>query len=488
MNKYLRAISANIIFFVISGIFFIAITPFAFKVMGEEFYGLWSVLLALMLFSNVGSLGIDTIVMKFASETPAQGDAQMQNNRVMTAGYLIVFAMSLITAVILLLARNPVADNINTSIELKGQFRLAILWIAASVFPQFLACVPRGFLLSQLLNREARIIELFSSILLWLGAIVITFFEKNLVSIAVWCLFSNLLVFGLYFWVVQRVKPLLFQPDVTTLRKMLNFSGYMFLESLAITMFSQLDRVIVSFTLGPALAGVYSIGTSLASRLSMATGQATAVMTPYASLKESLSEQQKLYLTFRQLSRYISLMLAGISGFLIIWMHEILSIWISTGFATCYAETFRILIIAYTLLSLSRPAHQTLTGLGKVKITSLVYLSLTVAMLAGVYILSFHFGLNGAASANCIMGMLLVYNLFVYHDLAQRIPWKAVLSDLKWGLFIPIIIYNLLFLNQAITVKLLLTIILGIIVLMVALKDDWVRVWLWHRVKYIVHK
>ena len=104
MNKYLSAISINFIFFIISLIFFLVITPLAIHLMGEEFYGLWAVLIALMLFSNVGSLGIDTIVTKFASEAPPQGSTQIQFNRVMSVGYLIVFAMSLITAVILLLA------------------------------------------------------------------------------------------------------------------------------------------------------------------------------------------------------------------------------------------------------------------------------------------------------------------------------------------------------------------------------------------------
>ena len=112
---------------------------------------------------------------------------------------------------------------------------------------------------------------------------------------------------------------------------------------LAITFFQQFDKLIVGFTLGPVLAGVYSIGTSLALRISMVTGQATEVMVPYASLQESLDAHQKLYAIFRRLSHYVSLLVAGISSILIIWMNEILSLWISPGFAAHYANGFRIL-------------------------------------------------------------------------------------------------------------------------------------------------
>lgn len=446
--------------------------------MGEEFYGLWVVLSALMLFSNIGNLGISAIVVKFSSEAPTQDGVQMQSNRVMTAGYFIVFAMSLITAVILLLARNLIADNINTSVELREQLRQAVLWIAASIFPQFLARVPNGFLISQLHNRVARQIELFSSISLWLGAIVLALIEKNLVSIAAWCFFSNLLSFGLYFWVIKRVVPFQFQPDMSTLRKMINFSGYMFLESLAITSFQQFDKVIVSFTLGPALAGVYSVGTSLALRLSIVTGQATEVMIPYASLKDSLGDHQKLYIIFRQLSRYISLTLAIMSSLMIIWMHEFLSLWISPDYATRYTGAFCVLIIAYSLLSLSRPAHQTLTGMGKVKFTAIVYLLSTTLMLTGVFFLSRKFGLIGATASNLVLMSLLVFNLFVYNTFQSSTPWRDVFTDLQWGLFLPILVYGLsLFLPKStITMyKLMETIILGILFTWIITKDTFIK-------------
>ena len=241
---------------------------------------------------------------------------------------------------------------------------------------------------------------------------------------------------------IAQGVPFNLQLNLPTLHKMLNFSGWMFLQSVAVSLFQHFDKVIISFTLGPALAGVYSIGTSLALRLSIITGQGTEVMIPYASLKTTRSDPRAIYKTFRQLSRYISLLLAGIGSLLIVWMYEILFFWISPDFAAHYTNAFRLLIIAYSLLSLCRPAHQTLTGMGRIKFATLVYLLSTLSMLTGVFFLSGWFGITGAVVANLLMISLLVLNLFTYYILQSPIQWRDVVADLQWGLILPILIYG----------------------------------------------
>jgi O-antigen/teichoic acid export membrane protein len=472
MNKYLRAVSNNFVFFVLNTIFFLAITPVAMRIMGEEFYGLWAVLSALMLFSNIGNMGIGSIVMKFSSETAPRGDGQPPSNRIMTAGYLIVFVMSVVMAVLMMLTRGFISDNIHVNAELKVQFQQAVVWITVSIFPQFLARIPHGFLLSQFRNQVVRRIEFFSSISLWLGAVLIALIEKDLALIAAWCFLSNLLVFGIYLWVTNRLVPFKFQLDRAILHKTLHFSGYMFLETLAIALFQHFDKVIVGMTLGPALAGVYAVGTSLALRLSMITGQATEVMVPYASLQDSLGDQQRVYTVFRKLSYYVSLMLAGLSSFLVIWMPEILSLWIAPDFASRYANAFRILIIAYGLLSLCRPAHQTLTGTGKVKFTALIYLFSTLFMLMGLFFLSKELGLLGAVASNLLLVFLLIFNIFLYSQFEVH-PWVNMLSDLKWGLFLPVLVYgmNLFPASSSLTYKTFETVITGILLVGLIAKD-----------------
>jgi O-antigen/teichoic acid export membrane protein len=68
LNKYLKAISYNLIFFALSTLAFLILTPLAIRIMGNEFFGLWSIIFAIAQFTNIGTLGIGSIVNKFASE------------------------------------------------------------------------------------------------------------------------------------------------------------------------------------------------------------------------------------------------------------------------------------------------------------------------------------------------------------------------------------------------------------------------------------
>ena len=141
-------------------------------------------------------------------------------------------------------------------------------------------------------------------------------------------------------------------------------------------------------------------------------------------------------------------------GLLVLWMEQILSVWISPDYGRRYASMFGLLVVGYGLLSLSRPGHQTLTGMGRMKFTSLVYLGATIAMLAGVYALSLRFGLYGAAAANSAMVLLLIYDVACYRLLGStRATWKAMAADLHWGFLVPGASYGLLFLNHTILFK-----------------------------------
>ena len=490
MNKYLRAISSNLIYFIINTLFFILIMPVAIRILGEVFFGLWSILYALMLLANIGTLGVSSIVSKFAAEAPVEhlSDEQIFGE-IITAGLLIVLPMATLLALAFTFSRDLIAQAVTTDPEWTRQFSRAMPLVGFSMFPMFLSQVFQGFLLSQLQNQIARQIEVSSAIALWLGVVMsVVLFGRNLVTIAIWCLINSVIVLALYYLAVRRQTKLTLRLCPLRIRTMLSFSGYMFLESGAIGLFQNLDRVIVGLILGPAVAGVYSVGTSVGVRMSMVIGQATQVMIPYASLKDSTDDSLRLYAIFRKLSRYISLLVAILSSLLILWMDEVLSIWISPEYAASYSHIFRLFIVGYGLLSLVRPAHQTLTGTGKVKITSLIYLFSTISMLISLYFLAHFFGLAGAALANSVPVLLLAMNLYIYKQMSGHTAIKEMFVDLKLGLLIPTLILILVLLYPAFWLKLLMTIALGGLVGIVIFRDEWLQPWLTKQMKRVINR
>jgi O-antigen/teichoic acid export membrane protein len=476
MNKYFKAISTNFIFLFITTICFIILTPLAIRIMGDEFFGLWSVVYSIMLFSNIGSLGIGSIVNKFAAESLPEINENHSSDIIVSA-FVIILPMAIITAAILWISSDLIAQNLSISLSIQNQISTAIKVCAIGIIPLFLAKIPQGFLLSQYKNTLARTMDFVANIFPWVGAILICTVQKNLIWIAWWFVIVQVIIVVIYSLSIRNNIKWNIRPKLSIIRRMTNFSSYMFIESTAISLFQQFDRVIVGLVLGPVMAGVYSVGTSVSLRLPIVVGQATEIMIPYASFKDSLGDQQRLYFTFRSLSRFISIILSIISSLAILWMHEILSLWISPEYADRNTDTFRILIIAYTLLSLCRSGHQTLTGMGKVKFTSLIYLFSSIFMLVTLYILSRYFGLIGAASANLVMVFLLLFNLYVYKNLNRKIRWKVVLADLGWGIFLPICIFllSLIYPIMSTMEKIILSLIICITLFIVMLRDEYIR-------------
>ena len=473
MNKYLKAISYNFIFFILSTLAYLILTPLAIKIMGDEFFGLWSILFAIAQFTNIGTLGIGSIVNKFAAE---KNDSRAEDTSILSSAVIIVLPMALVTLIILLICRNLIVNKIDPSLIYLDQFKYALTICAFSIIPQFINKVFQGYFLSQIKNKFVRTMDFITSIFPLAGAVLITTIEKNLVWISLWNFFIQLMTL-IIFWlsITKIIKWKWWSPEKVTIKRMLHFSKFMFIETSSISLFQQFDRILVGLTLGPVIAGVYSVGTSIGLRMSMIAGQITEVMIPYASLKNSIGENDNLFSIFRKMSQYISMIVAVFGSLLIIWMQEILTVWISPEYAAKYSQIFSILIVAYGILGLCRPAHQTLQGIGQVKFTSILYFFSSVIMLLGVYILTQKFGFIGAAIANTMMTFLLFMNLRTYKILNGKLAWDQVIYDLKWGLLLPVLSFVYISHVPSLPLKYLFTLMLITLVMSEFLRDPFFR-------------
>lgn len=444
MNEYYRAVFSNLTFFCLGFVFYLVATPAAIKIMGEEFYGLWTILNSILLFSNIGNAGIGSVITKFGSESTYKADERKFVSQLLSAGYIQAFVLAIITSGFILIFRNFIVENIAEG-TYNRDFKSALFWIAIAVFPQFLSRIPHGYLLGNFDNWFVRKIDLSLSVMTIGGSVSIAGFNKDLESIAIWLFLSQSIILLVLFNRVRRKKPFRFKFNLDFSRQLASFSSYMLIQSAAISLFQQFDRILVGFLLGPVEAGVYSVATSVGLRLSMVIGQVTSVMIPYSSLKDAEGDRSGLYSVFRKMTRFVSLALAAMGTMLILWMREILFVWISPEYAIEYTLFFNIMIQAYIFIALSRSGHQSLTGMGQVKLPAFLYLSGTIVMLAGVWILSTLYGLAGAGLANNLMVVLLLLNLVAYRKLNFSVRWKDTFTDMMPAVIIPSLTF--LFIN-----------------------------------------
>jgi O-antigen/teichoic acid export membrane protein len=395
--------------------------------MGEITYGLWAILNSILLFSTVGTLGIGVVINKYGSE---EGEDALDPVAIMTSGSIVLITTAVLLCSFIIIIRIPLTNWINIPLDDQKDFSLALTFIAVSLIPLFLSRGFQGYLYSQLRYDIGRWVETGMNISLWIGVIIIASRGYGIDFMTGWGLFVFTVMCSIFIWFLFKQGVIQWKWDVEVFSKLRSFSVYTFIESLAISLYQNFDRILVGIVLGPGLAGVYSIGTSIGLRLTIITGQITDVLVPYSSRKGSLEAHDEIYYVFRSVSRLITLIISFFASLLILWMEVILRLWISPGYSESYSFVFRIIILAYLILSICRPGHQTLVGLGKIRATSITYLIASMIMLAGIYIGSNSFGLIGAAGANMIMSVLFIYNFIVYKSLKKQTPWKVVLMDI----------------------------------------------------------
>jgi len=426
MNKYIKAIFTNYLYFILSSLLFLIITPIAVNTMGDIFFGLWSILNAVIGFSSIGNLGMGVVINKFAAESEIDRD---KTHRIISSGIAILLPMAAVAFIVLILIRGWIIPRLDIDSVMQKEFSIAVFIAAFSLFPTYINRIWVGYLLSQLKNQITEGVELAARIALWAGVILITIFQKNLILIATWMLIVQSVKTITLFLFVFKLTGFKFIIDRAVIKRMTNFSFFTFVESLAVMINQTLDRIIVGITLGPAAAGAYSVGTSISLRLSIITGQVTNVMIPYASKEYTAGHKETLLKNYRNMTRAISVLLMVAAGLLTIWMHEILSLWISPEYAVRYGNPFSLLVLAFSVLSLSRTGQQTLTGLGKVKFSSSIYLLMSLLTIAGIYLFSSPLGFMGVSLARMSAVVLISYNIAAPIFLSQSFSLKEFLAD-----------------------------------------------------------
>ncbi|MBX3048633.1 MAG: lipopolysaccharide biosynthesis protein [Anaerolineales bacterium] len=474
MSFFQKIIAGNFVYLLVNTLFFLFITPISIRVMGDDFFGVWSLLNALVIVSVGGTLGVGTIVNKMASEAP-NGDASTNYyNRIISSAFLVASMASLLVGGLGFGFREVFVKHVTNNRELQLQLAMAIPVLCVAVLPRFLSQVIVGFLLAQFANRRVRQIETVSMMALWIGGILLASYSKNALIASIWILIVIALSLIWYFRELYRLQKFEFYLDLALLKRILNYAKFTSYESIANIAFAQFDRVLIGAFLGIPLVGVYSVATSIGLRVPLVVGQITEILLPYASKKSVQKNYSRLFVVFRKASRAVSLLVFCLVGILALWMAEILSAWISPEYAQEYGFVFSLVVAAYGLVGLVRVGHQTVVGMGMMRFSSILYTFAVVLTLAVLAWASSLIGLVGAALANFSMGILLFYNLKTYSVLGDSSFIRSVKNmvfDIGLGLCTCLIIPFLTVFAPSVLMKFIITLFILGVALLFILKD-----------------
>ncbi len=380
---------------------YFVLTPLMIHKLGAAQYGLYVLLIALGGFVSLLDFGYTNATHKYLAELFGLKRKELVTDLVATSNTVfallgVVFFMIFIFTGILLDIYYPAYFG-----EI-GQVRVIFFWAGLELFFSFLAKSYGAVLFAK------QRYDLVTKINVVALAIMFVFIWNLLQAgfqleqiIMTQAIFGGFLIFIFYFYANRIAEGITYRLGFVRERILQNFQYgvYVFMSNVGLSIFNQMDRLIIPLYANPTSLAYYSLPGNLASRSSGMVASFTNILFHLTSGLFGMGEIEKIRKIYIRSSRLITILAAGMTLVLAIYASKILRFWIDEDFAKNGSTIFIILSFTFFLITILSPLTQCLYGVGKSKFLAICSVFLALVNVCLLFILLPKFGIIGAAWA-----------------------------------------------------------------------------------------
>lgn len=393
-------------------ILMLAATPFVLPRLGLEKYGIWMLansIAATLSFFNVG-LGDATVRYVSAYRSRGDHDAVLA---VLRSTLVLYGLIGVALAVVLALGAGAIVEVLDVRPEARLATELALQVAGATlavrtlelVFISVLRGIERYDLTAKVTIAEKVASVGLAVVIAWAGggvvAILIATLIVTAIGLIVHAAITNYALKGLSFW--RRV-------NWSSLREILGFGVFSWLQGLGGILFGHVDRVLVGALLGVRSLAFYTICTYLAMQVHLLTSAGFHFIFPALSRVAETKGKEALRDVYGDALRLSLATVAVLTGVLALLSKPILTAWLGGEFAAQAHVLLSLLALAYGFLTINVVPHNALLALGKVRFVAFVNLIGGGLTLAGILVLAPTLGLIGVGLANFLYGATVSAN------------------------------------------------------------------------------
>jgi O-antigen/teichoic acid export membrane protein len=209
---------------------------------------------------------------------------------------------------------------------------------------------------------------------IWLGAWALVAHGFGLVGILLWILSTSVVV-ALAFaaWGLYHCPGTSFRPTRrwTHLRGAVSFNTFAFAAQINAAAINNLDKLLISFVLGPVSVANYSLVANVATKLPLVAGAVASFVYPRAanlSIGEGNLAIRELYV---KVSRYLTLILAPLAVLCILLTEPALSLWMGEAFAREMVWVAVVLLAGFSIATVSVVPSLVFNAMGNSRIGAL---------------------------------------------------------------------------------------------------------------------
>lgn len=444
-KKYNINFIANLIGTVWSMIANFIFVPLYIKYLGEESYGLITFFATMQVFLNVLGLGLSKTLRREFSNPNYDSNTKYKYLRSIETIY---YGILLIIVVAITLLSNFIAFkwlNIE-SLDLEVVSN-TIKLMGGSIGIQLVAGLYYGCFLGLEKHVKANAIHvgwsLFKNVfaivfVVFVSRSILTFYIVNLI-----CDIIYLLVLRIWLVVDLRKDQKLSYSfkDFKLLKKISKYALGLMFVSIAYSINTQLDKIIISKYFSVIELGAYNSGCTLARLIStIPSAIALTMFSKFTILFEKGSiKQDELIKEYKKINSLASMIIICLSVFMGFYVKEIIIVWTNSQTILGIIESeMKWLLLGNMCLALQVIPYEYMLACGKTKLNlvlSIVYIAYNIGLLP---ILVRNYGITGAAFSYFILMALstVVYLIVFYAKYLKSNATSYILVDLLLSILI----------------------------------------------------
>jgi O-antigen/teichoic acid export membrane protein len=413
--------------------------PVLINNLGNADYGLLTLVLALVGYFSLLDISATQGSTRFIAEYDSLGQPQ-QANEVISFGLVIYLAIGLAGMALIYFTAPLLIKSVFEIPTASTTTALATLKLAAVAFlfsqvQAYLVSIPQAM---QRYGVSAATEAFFGSAapLLSMGVAMLSGSIEDVVAARLGLSIINV---GVLLICILRLRPdfKLAKAGKSIRRRLLSFSAFSYLSTIAAVSYAHADRMILGILLGLSDITLYSVPTTLVNRLFGMTYRLGSVIYPAASQLAAQGNKQGVRQVYLLASRYMTAINSLLILMLIIYGQDLLNLWVGPqfveqGYPVLVLITLGMLVDSMTNLpSLinNAVAHPRTTGLFAVARAALGIAALIIGTQQG--------GIIGTALAH-LLASVIATTAFMLYVHGRSVP--TTLFDLIRKAYLPTIL------------------------------------------------
>lgn len=389
--------------------------PLLIKVLGTERFGVLALAWVVMGYFGLFDFGLGRATTKFVAEYRARGEEEGLPELVWTS--ILVHALLGLLGGVILAVLTPwlTASLLNVPADLVSETRISFYLLAVSVPLLVTTAALRGVLEALQRFDLANLIKVPSSMLNYLGPLLVLYFVSGLVPVIGFLVFSRFVVLLAHLFFCLRTMPGLsqgFQFNLARMKPLAGMGGWLTVSSFMGPSVAAIDRFMIGAFVSLSAVAVYATPYEAVTKLMIFPASLLGVLFPAFSAMavDRADEIRRLY--FRAF-KYLLVLVAPMVGVLLALSYELMSWWVSPDFAPRSAPVVQWLAVGILINVLAQVPVTALQGMGRADVTAkLQLLQLPLYGLA-IWILVGPLGITGVAMAWALRALVTATLLLI---------------------------------------------------------------------------